>query len=115
MVVELEGDLDARGMLMDFKVLKALVEPLVDSWDHAILVCEKDEPLMEVVRNTRWKAAAFPFDTTCENLCEYVVTYLCTDKAAELRGYEVRAVKVRIEETETAYAETSRQISEEDH
>ncbi len=42
MTVELEGEPDARGMVLDFKHLKRVLKPLVDAWDHAILVAESD-------------------------------------------------------------------------
>ncbi len=110
MVVGLEGDVNARGMLMDFKELKALVAPLVNAWDHAILVHKEDEELMAIARSTGWKSAVLPFDTTCENMCEHVAAYLYETQGEALRAAGVVGVSVRIEETETAYAETSRHI-----
>lgn len=111
MTVELEGTPDARGMLVDFQDLKRVLKPLVDAWDHAVLVAETDDELRGVVEQTDWKHVLLPADTTAENLAAYVADYLC-DEAAELfaaRG--VTAVRVRLAETETCYAEAERRVA----
>ncbi|MFX7784527.1 6-carboxytetrahydropterin synthase, partial [Acinetobacter baumannii] len=46
-VIDIEGDSD-NGMIMDFSDIKALAkEHLVDVWDHAFLVYEKDAPVRD--------------------------------------------------------------------
>ena len=46
-VIEVEGSSD-NGMIMDFSDVKALAkEHLVDVWDHAFLVYEKDHAVKE--------------------------------------------------------------------
>ena len=113
MVVELEGDPDARGMVLDFQHLKQALAPLVEAWDHAILVADDDAELMQVARQTGWKHAVLPFDTTAENLSAYVAAYLCEQAAALLRSHRVRLVRVRLEETETCYAEAEQPVAAE--
>lgn len=111
MVVELEGEPDARGMVLDFKHLKEALKPLVESWDHAILAADSDAELLEVIRQTSWKHVVLPFDTTAENLSTYVADYLCENAGAMLRAHRVHLVRVRLEETETCYAEAERAIA----
>ena len=108
MVVELDGDPDARGMVLDFQHLKQALAPLIEAWDHAILVADDDAELLAVARQTGWKHAVLPFDTTAENLSAYVAAYLCEQGAALLRAHRIRRVRVRLEETETCYAEAER-------
>lgn len=115
MTVELEGEPDARGMVLDFKHLKQALAPLVEAWDHAILVAEDDAALMAVARQTGWKHAVLPFDTTAENLSDYVAGYLCEQAAEMLRAHRVSRVRVRLEETETCYAEAERAVAPEAH
>lgn len=110
MTVELEGTPDAHGMLMDFKHLKRALQPLVEAWDHAVLVAEADAELRRVLAPTDWKHAVLPFDTTAENLCAYVAGYLCQTHAALLRARRVHTVRVRLAETETCYAEAERAV-----
>lgn len=111
LTVELEGEPDARGMLMDFQDLKAHLAPLIDAWDHALLVAESDEALCAVVAQTGWKHVLFPFDTTAENLSTYVADYLCRTAGTALRAHRIRHVRVRLAETETCYAEAERPVT----
>lgn len=108
MFVELEGTADGRGMVMDFKQLKALLAPLVEAWDHATLVAASDAELREVLCGAGWKHAVLPYDTTAENLSTYVADYLCAHAAAELLDHRIHTLRVRIAETETCYAEAER-------
>ena len=111
MLVELEGRTDERGMMMDFQHLKRCLKPLVDAWDHAVLVSETDGELLDLLDHTDWKRAVLPFDTTSENLAGYVARHLTVDHAAVLRAHRVERVRVRIEETETCYAEAERVVA----
>ncbi len=110
MTVELKGEPDDRGILMDFKVLKHLLAPLVDEWDHAMLVAESDEMLCDVARRTGWKHVMLPFDSTAENLSTFVLNYLTRTRADVLRASGVQDVRVRIAETETSYAEAEQRV-----
>jgi 6-pyruvoyltetrahydropterin/6-carboxytetrahydropterin synthase len=111
MTVELDGTPDARGLLLDFKDLKAILKPLVDAWDHATLVAADDAALRQAVELLDTKHAVLPFDTTSENLCTYVADYLERAGAETLREHGITAIRVRIQETETCYAETERRLS----
>lgn len=111
MVAELEGEPSERGMLIDFKEVKRVLGPLVDKFDHATLVAESDEDLLGVVRAMEWKHYVLPFDTTSENLARYVADYLGRNARELLVGRGVSAIRVRVEETETCYAEASRPVS----
>ncbi len=115
MMVELEGEPDARGMVLDFTHLKRALAPLIKAWDHAMLVAEADAELLAVAKQTGWKHAVLPFDTTAENLADYVAGYLCEQEAALLRAHRIRTVRVRLAETETCYAEAERVVAPEAH
>jgi 6-pyruvoyltetrahydropterin/6-carboxytetrahydropterin synthase len=98
-------------MLIDFKEVKRVLGPLVDAFDHATLVAESDEELLGVVEATGWKHYVLPFDSTSENLCAYVIDYLGREGGETLREHGVTRIRVRLEETETCYAELERTIS----
>lgn len=105
MLVEVEGTPDERGMLIDFKDLKALVGPLVKAWDHATLVGQDDRALYDACQALGTKLFVFPFDTTSENLCRYVADYLRDQAADVLAEQGITRVTIRLNETETCYAE----------
>lgn len=110
MTVELEGEPDARGMLIDFQDLKRVVAPLVDAWDHAVLVAEEDAELRALLAQTDWKRAVLPFDSTSENMCTFVAEHLCREAAGLFEAHRVHTVRVRLHETETCYAEAERRV-----
>lgn len=110
MTVELEGEPDERGMLMDFKILKRILMPLIDQWDHATLIAEGDTLLRDVILQTGWKHVLLPSDTTSENLCRFVAGYLIAEAGEELGQHRVSMVRTRIYETETSYAELETRV-----
>lgn len=110
MFVELEGVPDERGMLIDFKDLKGAMQPLVEAWDHAVLVAEDDADLRQAVALLASKHVVLPFDTTAENLCVYAADYLVREARALLAQHGVTRLRVRVHETETCYAEVERAV-----
>lgn len=104
MMVELEGEPDAQGMVIDFQDIKRVLKPLVEAWDHAVLVAADDAALAQAVALLGSKHFVFPYDTTSENLCRYVVDYLGREAFETLRHHRVTTIGVRVQETETCYA-----------
>ena len=112
MFVEIEGEPDERGLLMDFKDLKNCMVDLVEAWDHATVVDEKDTELHEVLTSRGWKHYVLPFDTTAENMCIYAAEYLIRTSRSILEAHRIHTVRVRIAETETCYAEAVRHLTD---
>lgn len=86
--VEKEGQI--RGMLVDFKTLKADLNILTESLDHS-LVIEKDslkEKTKEALLEEGFSVIELPFRPTAENLAKYFY-----DKMEE-KEYQVVLVKV---------------------
>ncbi len=111
MQVELEGEPDAHGMLLDFHDLRGLLAPLVEAWDHATLIAETDALLRGMLEPSGLKYALLPFDTTSENLCAHVAEEVCRRLGAEGLAGRIHTVRVRLEETESSYAEAERRTS----
>lgn len=105
MMVELEGEPDAHGMVIDFKDIKQVLKPLVEAWDHAVLAADYDTELLQVIKLLDSKHFVFPYDTTSENLCQYVADYLGSEAFETLHRHRVTDIIVRVQETETCYAE----------
>ena len=110
MFVEIEGEPDERGMLMDFKDLKLCLVDLIETWDHATIVAFDDTDLRNVVESQNWKHFILPFDTTAENICIYTADYLIENSETALRSHKIHTVRVRVSETETCYAEAERHL-----
>lgn len=110
MTVEVEGGVGSGGMVLDFQEIKRAVRPLVDAWDHATLVSEHDDELLDIARQAGWKHFVFPDDTTSEHLAQFVADYLFQKREELLRRAGITRVRVRLAETETCYAEAERAV-----
>jgi len=102
MTVELEGELDENGMVLDFYDLKKVVAPVVETLDHAFMVNGNDSELIEALKKMNSKHVVVPFHPTAENICGYFLEAL---KASNLPG-NVKKIKVRVCETYDSYAES---------
>ena len=105
MWIELDGEQDKRGMVIDFKDIKEVIKPLVDAWDHAILVDETDHDLLKAIDLLQSKHYTFPYDTSSENMCLYVADYLKRNALELLKAHRITSMAIRVQETETCYAE----------
>lgn len=111
MFVEVEGEPDEQGMLIDFKHLKRALAPLVDDWDHATVVAENDTKLLGIMKESGWRHVVIPYDTTAENICIFFADHLMNEHRELLDARRIHTVRVRIAETETCYAEVERKLN----
>lgn len=100
-VVEISGELDANGMVMDYYDLKNLIVPVIDELDHSFMVCRTDTETIEVLDKLNSRKVVVDFQTTAENICLYLLQKI---KSSEL-PQNIRAIKVKVLETENSYAE----------
>lgn len=86
--VEKEGQI--RGMLVDFKTLKADLKKLTESLDHSLVIEEDSlkEKTKEALLEEGFSVVELPFRPTAENLAKYFY-----DKMEE-KEYQVVLVKV---------------------
>lgn len=90
------------GMVMDFSVLKQIINELViDPFDHALMI-RSGTPHQELVRSSDLfgKVMELDYQPTCENMV--------TDFAAKISArlpVEVKLFSLKLHETSTAYAE----------
>lgn len=103
--VTLEGDgLDKQGMVIDFGILKEIVNKVIDSFFDHKAILKKDDPINKKI------AKAIPskynscylvnYNPTAENM----VNDICTRLNLIFKG-KFEVVKVRLYETPTSYAE----------
>ncbi len=106
-VIEQEGSSD-NGMIMDFSDVKALAKQhLVDVWDHAFLVYEKDVTVRDFLGTLPGhKTVIIQQIPTVENLARAAFTIL---KAAyqDHYGTGLRLHKLVLHETPNCWAEIS--------
>ena len=101
LLVELEGEPDESGMIVDFDVVTRVVKPLITELDHAFLVDTDDTVLIELLINQSMKHVVIPYPSTVENICRMIAENL----TPALAGHPtVTAFSLTLFETETASA-----------
>jgi 6-pyruvoyltetrahydropterin/6-carboxytetrahydropterin synthase len=104
MRVELTGTLDDQGMLMDYGIMKKLIDPLVERFDHAFACDHKDTAMLDFFKNNVLKVQILPFYTTAENLAHF---FLQEIRALLKDQKNITRITVRLQETERTFAEIS--------
>lgn len=104
-VIEQEGSSD-NGMIMDFSDVKALAKQhLVDVWDHAFLVYEKDTKVREFLSSiSDHKTVIIQQIPTVENLARTAFNIL-RDAYQDHYGTGLRLHKLVLHETPNCWAE----------
>jgi 6-pyruvoyltetrahydropterin/6-carboxytetrahydropterin synthase len=107
-IVRKEGD-PANGMVMDFSEIKNLLRRhLVDLWDHAFLVYEHDEPVVEFLASLpEHKTVILDCVPTAENLAEKAFRILDA-VYRDTYGNHLRLNRVRLYETPNCWADALR-------
>ena len=101
MLVEFEGELDENGMVIDYYDVEKIINPIVEKLDHAFLVNKDDKLTVEFLEKLNSKKVVVDFESTVENICIYLLNKI---KSADLPA-NVKAIMVRVSETEEDYAE----------
>lgn len=101
MMLELEGELDKNGMIMDYYDVKFIVGSIIEELDHAFMVCESDVEVIEIVKKLKTKHIITDFQSTAENICRYILGKI---KKTDIPS-NITKVKVKVMETDNTYAE----------
>jgi len=101
MMVEFEGELDKNGMIIDYYIVKEIIEPIVEELDHSFMVNKNDDLVLEFLEKLDSKKVIVDFDSTVENITRYLIKEI---KKASLPK-NVTGLKVRVCETPDDYAE----------
>ncbi len=108
--VSLFGERNDRGMVVDFKHIKKLVKPLIDEWDHAVLIAEYDTELRDVVAAIGSRFALLPVDTTAENMASIIAEYVLSEGHGVLSSHGITRIGVAVRETATSEAYLERDV-----
>jgi len=92
-------ELNADGMVVDFKLMKNNIGYMIDCWDHRCLVSSDSYKGIELLGTFHDSFVVVPFNPTAENMCKDIYDRV---KECVPNGF---TLKVRIHETDTGYAE----------
>lgn len=101
--IELSGDPNSNGMVLDYYDLKKIVEPILDDLDHSFMVYKNDKELIDLLNKLNSRFVVVDFETTAENICLYLLEKVKSSKLPE----NIHSIKMRVLETENSYAEES--------
>ena len=107
----LSGDLvsasgaSEEGMVIDFSDIKKISNQLIqDKLDHAFMVWEKDEELLNFFKESKGHIPVIvPFTPTAENVASYIF-FMLKDKFQDVFKTGLHLHSVKIWETPTSYA-----------
>lgn len=102
-MVELTGEPDKNGIVLDYYDVKKIIEPIIDELDHSFMVNKNDIELIEALDKLQSRKVVVDFETTAENICIYLLKKI---SQAKLPG-NISLLKVKVFETENTYAEES--------
>jgi len=105
-LIELTGEPDKNGIVLDYYDLKKIVEPILDEMDHSFIVWKDDKELINSLEKLNSRMVIIDFQTTAENICVYLLNRI---KSSNLPA-NINAIKVRVLETENTYAEEEMQL-----
>lgn len=100
-MIEVTGEPDENGMVLDYYELKKITEPIFEELDHSFIVWNEDKELIDALSKLNSRMVVVNFQTTAENICLYLLDKI---KAAKLPA-NIKALKVKVLETENTYAE----------
>lgn len=107
MTVELAGEPDTNGMVLDYFDLSSICEPLIKEIDHAFLCDSTDTEIRDFLLKSGLKAVFVDFSTTAENIAAWFHSRL----ADHLMLFKnLRSLRVVVSETERTTAEVSGEL-----
>jgi 6-pyruvoyltetrahydropterin/6-carboxytetrahydropterin synthase len=113
MWVEVAGEPDRQGMVLDYFTLKEIVDPLIAEIDHSFLCDRSDTLIVDFMKSSGLKAVYVDFPTTAENIAKWFferLSMLLATMEDRSSLKHLRELRVRIQETERTYAEVKGQF-----
>ena len=103
MIVEFEGEINEQGMVIDYYDVEKIINPIIKKLDHAFMVSRDDKVVLEFLNKINSKKVVIDFESTAENICNYLLGEIRKAKLPET----VREISVRVYETGFDYAESA--------
>ncbi|MFH1196590.1 MAG: 6-carboxytetrahydropterin synthase [bacterium] len=101
MLLELEGDIESNGMVMDYYDVKKIIDPIIENLDHSFVVKRDDGDLIDALNKLNSKYVVVDFESTAENLCIYMINEIKNQDLPK----NIKRIMIRLFETENTFAE----------
>jgi 6-pyruvoyltetrahydropterin/6-carboxytetrahydropterin synthase len=110
MVVEITGELDKNGMIIDFFDLNNMVKPVIEKYDHSFLCWYKDKKVLDFLTKNKMKKVVVDYHSTVENICSDFLD-IFTNQLLNIEKHKFEELTIKIYESPNAFAEKSRLLS----
>jgi 6-pyruvoyltetrahydropterin/6-carboxytetrahydropterin synthase len=104
MIVEVTGDVDDNGMVIDFFDLNNLIEPILEKYDHAFLCWENDNAVRDFLKKEKMKTVVVSYQSTVENICNDLLDQIHKEMK-NTNNNNIKGLTIKIYETPNAFAE----------
>ncbi|MCX6155769.1 MAG: 6-carboxytetrahydropterin synthase [Candidatus Kapabacteria bacterium] len=106
--IEIEGEVDSNGIVLDYYKLGHIVDSLISKLDHSFIVQKDDKIVLDFLKNNSFKHHIISKQTTAENICEFMIKEL----SDTLNVYEnLKLITIKLNETQDSYAEMSMNLN----
>ena len=105
--VEIEGDTDANGMIMDYFDMANIMNPVIHKLDHAFLVDSSDSIMLDFLTSNNFKHVVINKTTTAENIAAYILDII-TPSFQQYKNIDI--LKIRFNETADVFAELEKKL-----
>ncbi|MCA0389714.1 MAG: 6-carboxytetrahydropterin synthase [Bacteroidetes bacterium] len=104
MFLEVDGDLDENGLVIDFYDLKKIVNPIIEELDHSFMVSSLDPDLKSLLSSFPTKRVDVDFHSSVENITKYLLDRIASSTLPK----NIRSITATVYETQDAYARDTR-------
>lgn len=104
MRVELEGETNENGMVMDYYDIKKTVLPLLNKMDHSFICDPNDKLMINFLKENDFRYIIMDNYSTAENIVHYILNEL-KPQFQKLRN--LKTLKIRLQESAEVFAEHS--------
>lgn len=106
LIVEIDGDLNKKGMIIDFYDLGKAINPVIEQLDHAFL-CEKgDVKVINFMKINKMKHVIVDYHSTVENICNDFL-HRIAEKLIIIKNVKLYNLTLKLFESPNSYAENS--------
>lgn len=109
MVVEISGETNNDGMIIDFYELSGIIKPILDIYDHAFLCSESDKSMSDFLTGNDMKRIMVNYPSTVENICADLSNQISA-KLKDLKINSIHQLGIKVYETPNAFAENRIEI-----
>ena len=107
MSVEITGNLNKNGMIIDFFELNKIVKPFIKKYDHAFLCWDKDKKVKDFLVKNKMKRVLVDYHSTVENICNDFIEKI-SGRLNRIKGHKFEELTVKIFESPNSFAEKTR-------